>query len=843
MAVTPRNTKIPITSKGSDDDDDDRPSSLPEPIINHIFSFLETIDVIRASLVCRKWRWMNVLARRKVQRLDLKLLSDTPMVLPRCIVNCESLLDLKICFYRCCALKLPEFPGFTSLKSLNLCMVEFSDSVLLAKFVSSCPVLESLIMHNCNFLNFKILDITASRLRNLTINVLAFRGDGLNCEVIVACPSLVSFNLLGSPSGLSFIDTKSIHNVSLYFDCPPDPYHSTFEESRILMNNVLKGICNVKALKLSPAFLEFLLLAVPDQECFSASFYNLKSLYVTMDEYDQSIIRLLNCSPNLEVLSICLKWWDCWSDSMKLPNEDISCLTYHLRKILEISSTSLKNLIVDSGDTPEPNSDGLANCEVKVACPSLVSFNFITSSTWNFTFQDLNSLQDVFVYYDYSPDQATSEECHYVMSKFLKGLRNVQRLKLSTGFQTGCELLKKYKKRTLGIFFFVLEGISVLLDQLGRSKLVFLFAAFVLSEIGFAVTLYTSIKARISTRSASAPPVPSSENQLVAVEVVFSVIQLIATFTHFILAVLNVKNNYDASIFPIAFAMIAVAFAFRKDHNEEEITNNFLFENSAEGYHPINTNPVSNDISDVLVKTLADFVHKPTSSRTSFVPMSSHTSFVSSTSPDHDQHIEHNYRLQKIEVQLTGTYIEIKYIDLTELECYADLFTELVEIFNIAGELWGPKRKWDVFYLDIHYNIRVLLGDISWEFESLYVPNGVKGFAGMAFASIANVGSLRSIIGGSSCNLVDRFPYHLMLFSGLLIGSYDRLSIGSCCSVDCALLDNRSSFPCSSRFFSRTFAFSLSRFCRRVVLSVIWAVRRLNRSSIYPDSVIIRTLD
>ncbi|KAK1576890.1 hypothetical protein Q3G72_017221 [Acer saccharum] len=105
-------------------------------------------------------------------------------------------------------------------------------------------------------------------------------------------------------------------------------------------------------------------------------------------------------------------------------------------KILEISSTSLKNLIVDSGDTPESNSDGLANCEVKVACPSLVSFNFITSSTWNFTFQDLNSLQDVFVYYDYSPDQSTSEECHYVMSKVLKGLRNVQRLKLSTGFLT-----------------------------------------------------------------------------------------------------------------------------------------------------------------------------------------------------------------------------------------------------------------------------------------------------------------------------------------------------------------------------------------------------------------------
>ncbi|KAK0602008.1 hypothetical protein LWI29_029537 [Acer saccharum] len=116
------------------------------------------------------------------------------MELPRCMVNCESLVDLKIYFDLYCVLKLPEFLGFTGLKSLNLCKVEFSDSVVLAMFVSGCPILESLIIYSCVFGNFKILDITAPRLRNLTINVLAFHGDGLNCEVIIACPSLVSFD-------------------------------------------------------------------------------------------------------------------------------------------------------------------------------------------------------------------------------------------------------------------------------------------------------------------------------------------------------------------------------------------------------------------------------------------------------------------------------------------------------------------------------------------------------------------------------------------------------------------------------------------------------------------------
>ncbi|KAK2638609.1 hypothetical protein Ddye_026404 [Dipteronia dyeriana] len=397
MALTLANTKI--RSSGYDGD---RLSSLPEHLICHILSFLETIDVIRAGSVCRKWRyfwvempylnfnvdtiwshpelrwsmetingkfkdfvnwvlmsqdcsvhiqrfrlkytnyggdytfcrWMNVLAQRKVQRLDLKLLSETPMELPRCIVNCESLVDLKIYFDLYCVLKLPEFPGFTGLKSLYLCKVEFSDPVVLAKFVSSCPVLESLIMHSCVFSDFKILDITAPRLRNLTINVLAFHGDGLNCEVVIACPSLVSFDLLGSPSWLSFKDTNSLQNVLLYFDSDLSDI-ATFEESRNLLNSILKGIRNIEVLKLSPAFLEFLLLAVPKPECFSASFCNLKSLmlYVTMDEYDQSIIHLLNRAPNLEALSVFFEWWEGWSDNWKMPNKDIPCLRDHLREV------------------------------------------------------------------------------------------------------------------------------------------------------------------------------------------------------------------------------------------------------------------------------------------------------------------------------------------------------------------------------------------------------------------------------------------------------------------------------------------------------------------------------
>ncbi|KAI9186702.1 hypothetical protein LWI28_019984 [Acer negundo] len=137
----------------------------------------------------------------------------------------------------------------------------------------------------------------------------------------------------------------------------------------------------------------------------------------------------------------------------------VSCLFGDF-KILEIFSASLKNLILDTGDFSEPNSDGLANCEIKVACPSLVSFYFLTASTWNFTFQDLNSLQAGFASYYFLPKHATAEECHNVMSKILIGLRNVQVLKLSVGF---LRFLKRAvaKSKWFSTSFYNLKSLSL----------------------------------------------------------------------------------------------------------------------------------------------------------------------------------------------------------------------------------------------------------------------------------------------------------------------------------------------------------------------------------------------
>lgn len=400
-----------ITSYGGDvsSENGDRLSSLPDPIIHHIFSYLETIDIIRASAVSRKWRylwlsmpylnldintvwsdpldkwpfrtivdkfkefvnwvlmsrdgsiditkfhlfgynypddstlyrWINIVARRNVQELFLNIISYSPFELPRYLMTCESLVSLKLCFDSPCILKLPASAGFSKLKSLDLLRAEFSDYSLLQSFLLNSPLLEDLVMEACIFRDFEMLDISSSSLKNLIIHNAGVlddmedehSGDGLhNCELMVACPNLVSFSLLGpSAPDYFFEDLNSLHHVYIHLESKseiPDYEECTYEICKIL-----EGICITEVLKLSLGSLEFL-DAFATSEFFSISFDNLKSLtiLVGMDErHLQSLITLLNRSPNLEALTIYFEWCD--DDDWEIPEKDIPCLTYNLKTV------------------------------------------------------------------------------------------------------------------------------------------------------------------------------------------------------------------------------------------------------------------------------------------------------------------------------------------------------------------------------------------------------------------------------------------------------------------------------------------------------------------------------
>ncbi|KAJ0017942.1 hypothetical protein Pint_12078 [Pistacia integerrima] len=104
----------------------------------------------------------------------------------------------------------------------------------------------------------------------------------------------------------------------------------------------------------------------------------------------------------------------------------------------------------------------------------------------------------------------------------------------------------------------MLETISLFLDVYGKTQLSIRIIAFLLSAVGFGMTLFTCVSERngMETRG-------QAEKQLGKVELGFSVVQLIAT----LLVVLGIKviKNVTTSILLVLFAAIAVIYAFKKD--------------------------------------------------------------------------------------------------------------------------------------------------------------------------------------------------------------------------------------------------------------------------------------
>ncbi|KAL5866170.1 hypothetical protein ACOSQ3_003684 [Xanthoceras sorbifolium] len=99
---------------------------------------------------------------------------------------------------------------------------------------------------------------------------------------------------------------------------------------------------------------------------------------------------------------------------------------------LEISATRLEKLAILSW---EPHTDdGLENCTVKVACPSVVTLEFIALSAADFTFQDLNYLPYADVFLKIPPDHAGVAGCRNILNNMIKGLFNVEDLKVTLPF-------------------------------------------------------------------------------------------------------------------------------------------------------------------------------------------------------------------------------------------------------------------------------------------------------------------------------------------------------------------------------------------------------------------------
>ncbi|KAK2661773.1 hypothetical protein Ddye_000347 [Dipteronia dyeriana] len=269
----------------------------------------------------------------------------------------------------------------------------------------------------------------------------------------------------------------------------------------------------------------------------------------------------------------------------------------------------------------------------------------------------------------------------------------------------GCKFLGSHKERTLALFFFLVETISVVLDLIGKNKEVFLLAAFLLSAFGFAITLYACVEEKTNTKSLA-------ERQLKAVEFVFSVIQLVVTFFQFLFTVLQVNNSYNASAFPLAFAMIAVVFIFKKSGNIDDCDDHSLPKDCLlplVNLQPIDPlQPISTPIElGPTAKTSSPNQVNPTSP---LAMSATHASDVV-TCNDHPVSVVLS---KNIEV-LVPEYGVQRAIDLIVFTCYSDLYKELKTMFSIRLYFnKRPKSHWELIYEDDNGDM-FLVGDCSWD--------------------------------------------------------------------------------------------------------------------------------
>ena len=199
--------------------------NLPDPILEHILSYLSTKDAVRTSILSKRWQylwtstpklhlaegerdermvfmnfveralalcdsskitdfslscdvqydtsrinaWIISVLKHKVQVLDMYLRNfQEPLALPPCLFTCESLevLTLKMFHY----LKLPSSISFSSLKILSLTKGIFSNDHSTQQLFSGCPLLEKLSIFDCIWKNVKDVCISSPMLQELFIS-------------------------------------------------------------------------------------------------------------------------------------------------------------------------------------------------------------------------------------------------------------------------------------------------------------------------------------------------------------------------------------------------------------------------------------------------------------------------------------------------------------------------------------------------------------------------------------------------------------------------------------------------------------------------------------------------
>lgn len=338
-------------------EEEDRISSLPTSILHHILSFIPTHYAVHTCVLSKRWRyvwtgipkldfnetslyldklyskvdflkfvegvlsyhdptvvihkfrlsymdiidesdltsWVSMVLKRKVQKINLDISADSPIEFPSSFFACESLTSIKLVAMHS-TLKFPASVCFPNLKLLHFKFVGITCEDGVQQVCVNFPVVEEVMLIECQWYEIKRVDISAPALERMIIDDDEDNDEDddfvADCEIRIHAKSLVTLDVV---SCLTY--ELSLCNLSSLSDAYIDLGTGSHINDRA--NKVLQGIYNVKDLRLPYPTLNQL-DSVKDLLALS----NLKSLTVTRTNFVNGdlLTELFGSLPNIESL-------------------------------------------------------------------------------------------------------------------------------------------------------------------------------------------------------------------------------------------------------------------------------------------------------------------------------------------------------------------------------------------------------------------------------------------------------------------------------------------------------------------------------------------------------------